>query len=505
MWKGEAEFDQIMGGLLLRFVFFDYLVASNYPGSYLCPAECRSYDITVTPNVSGGIAASTLGVTRSSRPSFVFVPVAEFPGNDTGRYRSVPGSTLVSSDVFVEKFVLNDQIELGENSVFRWYLQAGFNGTNARDHVDSFRLYNVTDNEEISLDYGTTNFGSGTGSWPAVSGETDGTFTVSNKISSGDFEVAKGLAGSTWSRFETKIDKYLEPGKTYVLAIGPYFHTGGQNPNRLNKVYEYQFTVQDTVKWPDDACLNVVATTAVLRWPAVVDDNLISGYALYVNGVLEDKHIPRSQTYYNMEGLSPSQKYTFEIAAQPIAGPIPKKLASTIVTGGKIPLTFTPDPTATISAETAYTKDYSFTSPVDLDNFYLSWNFAKGIDANLEANLAGIRLYDKTTGNELTLDKGIYPYEREELTGNIVAGDFKYTKLGGGGGTGGELRLLSLEPTEATLSQFAVGKEYVLEMQPDFTNNNGESTLGKITSFSFSIASDDEIQPAWPEGAAITA
>ena len=65
--------------------------------------------------------------------------------------------------------------------------------------------------------------------------------------------------------------------------------------------------------------------------------------------------------------------------------------------------------------------------------------------------------------------------------------------------------MLSLEPTEATLSQFAVGKEYVLEMQPDFTNNNGESTLGKITSFSFSIASDDEIQPAWPEGAAITA
>jgi len=38
MWKGEAKFGQIMDGLLLRFVFFDYLVAGDYLGSYLCPA-----------------------------------------------------------------------------------------------------------------------------------------------------------------------------------------------------------------------------------------------------------------------------------------------------------------------------------------------------------------------------------------------------------------------------------------------------------------------------------
>jgi len=30
MWKGEAKFGQIMDGLLLRFVFFDYLVAGDY-------------------------------------------------------------------------------------------------------------------------------------------------------------------------------------------------------------------------------------------------------------------------------------------------------------------------------------------------------------------------------------------------------------------------------------------------------------------------------------------
>jgi hypothetical protein len=53
------------------------------------------------------------------------------------------------------------------NSRFFWYLQAGFNNTNARDHVDSFRLFNLTDNEEIDLDYGTTNFGLGTASWTA--------------------------------------------------------------------------------------------------------------------------------------------------------------------------------------------------------------------------------------------------------------------------------------------------------------------------------------------------
>lgn len=470
--------------------------------------ECRRYDITVKPNLDGGIETATMGVTRSSRPSFEFIPIDQFPGNtNISRYHSLPGASLESSGIFVDKYVLDDEIELGKNSVFRWYLQGGFNNTDSRDHVDSLRLFDITDNREIPLDYGTTNFGLGTGNWPKVSDEYDGTFEVQNKITSGDFELAVVWGNAKWIRFEAKIDQYLKPGRTYILAVGPYFHTGGRNPNRLNKVFEYQFTVKEEVKWPDDAHLsisNVGATTATLNWPSVVDENLISGYALYVNGVLEDNNIPGTQTHYDMEGLSPGKQYTFEIVAKAKQGPNPEPLSGFVVTGGKIPLTFTSNPRTTVIKETAYTIDYRFVSPVDLDNFYLAWNFNKGIDRNLEANLTGIRVYDKAAGSELYLDKGVYPYEREDATGNIIAGDFRYTKVGGGGGTGGELRLLSFEPTEDTLGQFEMEKEYILEMQPDFINNNGENTLGKITSFAFMIAPDDEAPPEWPDEAVIT-
>lgn len=468
---------------------------------------CQRYDITVRPNIADGIEAEVMGVTRSSRPAFEFVPVDQFPGNtNISRYLNFPDGVLESSEMFVDRYVLNDEIELGENSVFRWYIQGGFNNTNARDHVDSIRLFNVTDHKEISLNYGTTDFGLGTGTWPSVSDEYDNDFRLTGKIDSGDFELAVISASSKFIRLEVKIDRYLKPGKTYILAVGPYFHTGGQNPQRLNKVYEYQFTIREQVKWPSDACLNISnvgATTATLNWPSVVDESLISGYALYVDGKLEDNNIPRTQTHYDMGGLSPGKQYTFEIVAKAKQGPNPEPLSEFVVTGGKIPLTFTPSPGATVIKETAYTIDYRFNSPVDLDNFYLAWNFSKGIDRSLESNLAGIRIYDKATGNELNLDKGVYPYEREEATGNIIAGDFKYTKVGGGGGTGGELRLLSFEPTENTLEQFEMEKEYILEMQPDFINNNGENVLGKITSFVFEIASDDEVPPVWPDEASI--
>lgn len=153
--------------------------------------ECRRYDITVKPNLDGGIETATMGVTRSSRPSFEFIPIDQFPGNtNISRYHSLPGASLESSGIFVDKYVLDDEIELGKNSVFRWYLQGGFNNTDSRDHVDSLRLFDITDNREIPLDYGTTNFGLGTGNWPKVSDEYDGTFEVQNKITSGDFELA---------------------------------------------------------------------------------------------------------------------------------------------------------------------------------------------------------------------------------------------------------------------------------------------------------------------------
>jgi len=46
--------------------------------------------------------------------------------------------------------------------------------------------------------------------------------------------------------------------------------------------------------------------------------------------------------------------------------------------------------------------------------------------------------------------------------------------------------------------------EYILEIDPHFTANNGVNTLGKIFTFSFVTAGDDFEAPTWSDNAEIT-
>ncbi len=87
--------------------------------------------------------------------------------------------------------------------------------------------------------------------------------------------------------------------------------------------------------------------------------------------------------------------------------------------------------------------------------------------------------YTKKTPERKSFLTKEQPTYAPDTDGALMAGDFRYTKSGGGDqGTGTEtkIRLLLFKPSAATLAQFTPGKEYVLEMQPDFISNNGENT-----------------------------
>jgi len=268
-------------------------------------------------------------------------------------------------------------------------------------------------------------------------------------------------------------------------------------------------TLQGIPTWGADAKLtisNVMATDVTINWPYSNTPKNVEGYVLYVNGS-ETERFLSSDYYCELGGLLSSTRYLFELKPYNEQGEFGEAISATAVTDGAAILSFTTTFAKEETAGEEYYKNYVLKYPVDLENFIMGWNFSNGIDKSLEANLAGIRIYEKDTGTEIVLDKGTAPYE-SDTEGALLAGDFRYTKSGGGDqGTGTETktRLLIFEPSEATLAQFTLGKEYVLEMQPDFISNNGENTLSKITTFTFYIAPEDNEAPTWPDGAELAA
>ncbi|MDD3654276.1 MAG: fibronectin type III domain-containing protein, partial [Desulfotomaculaceae bacterium] len=286
----------------------------------------RRYDIEVTAaNTAGDSAVSleSMVVTTPAKPLFTFKPGIIADSAIQGRYLFQPVAIQGVTTDYEQVYTYDKAVKPGDTR-FLWYLQAGFNGTNARDHVDSFRLFNLTDGEEIALDYGTTNFGNGTGSWtPSGVTESDTGYTLTHLMASGDFKVAKIQSGSTWIRFELDIARYLEAEKDYAITIDPQFHTGGQNPNVLGKVYRYEFSTRivDTQApaWENDAQITlgeITADSIALSWPAATDDYAVAKYKIAVSkdgnpvGNLET-----TNTSYIVTGLSAKTQYSFTVTA----------------------------------------------------------------------------------------------------------------------------------------------------------------------------------------------
>lgn len=548
---------------------------------------------------------------KQGLPCGTFDFVSGTPGSGP-RYLFMPAAELDSATTLEKFFIYQEQIYPDKDRLL-WYMQAGFNNTNARDHVNSFRVFNLTDKVEVPLDYGTTNFGSGTGSWPAYSA-TEGDDVLTNLITSGDFKVAKLSKGGTWIRFELDIADKLESGKQYEVTLDPQFHTGGNNPTYLNKVYHFRFNtgIQDNTPptWPEGAALsadgisesgltlrwpaanddsNVIAkyivtvskaggiiktaettaqsyaftdldsnteyefsvkaadiaknqsealtakiTTAaqvpqwpaesslsisnlyptelVINWPEVTDTDFAE-YRVYVDGVEEARLA--SQTYYELGGLDSGHRYDLKVVPYNVSGYAGAALETMVVTPGGGGLVFDFAPQAIDKGESDYYHHYELVYPVDLDNLVLTWNFGNGLDKNLRQNLECIRLMEKVSGKQINLDLGQLPYVGNE-DGVFAAGDFTYTSSGGGTGGGSgtgqaeiddasKIRMLKFAPQAATRAQMSPASEYVLEIDPEFTANNGLNTLGKIFTFSFVTAGDDSVAPAWPENAEITA
>jgi|GEM_PF-6467472 len=104
-------------------------------------SECSRYDITVTPNMDNPVTTSAIGVTSSTKTGFVFVPISSFSGTTApGRYQSMPMASNTASSDFVDVYTLSEDVTIGVDSIFSWYLQAGFNNTNPRDHIRGIRL-----------------------------------------------------------------------------------------------------------------------------------------------------------------------------------------------------------------------------------------------------------------------------------------------------------------------------------------------------------------------------
>ncbi len=570
------------------------------------------YDIEVTAANDAGDSPTSLEamvVTPTSRTTFELVPL---PLSSNGsRYKFQPDATKDNgrSNDYESVFIYDAAVK-SESAVFEWYLQGGFNNALAaiNDDIKSYRLFNLTDAQEIGLDYGdlnttVTDLGLNTNpnNWPKPT-----------SLTTGDFVVTRLMDYSVHLIIQPDIAKYLEPDKEYAITIDPQFNTGGANPNVLGKVYcfefststadtqapewgtgaqisvgeitadsialswteanddtgvanyritvsdnegnesntettdnstsyvvtglasntQYSFTVSaldaarnessalDPVDaetlpaipiWGENAALtadSVMATELVLRWPHVSNTNDLAGYKVYVDGVEEDI-LPAIQNYYELYGLNSGIKYILSVKPFNELGELGDAIETMVVTPGAGGLTFTFTPTAIDEGEDGYYHNYQIVNPVDMDNFSLAWNFSNGLDKNLRFNLECIHLIEISTGQELTLDLGTEPYA-QTLEGVFEVGDFKYISTGGGGGdgTGGDaskVRMLKFEPGAATLALMSKGTQYVIEIDPEFTANNGTATLGKIFTFCFTTAVDDTEAPTWPDEAQLTA
>jgi uncharacterized repeat protein (TIGR02543 family) len=125
---------------------------------------------------------------------------------------------------------------------------------------------------------------------------------------------------------------------------------------------------------------------------------------------------------------------------------------------------------------------YRIKDPIDPENVYLRWNLSNGMDANLQFSLDQITLKNKDADEIITLNKEIGDsYTPETGTTIWPAGDFKYTKEGGGDGSGGTLRQIELTLQSTDLQQ---STNYIIILGPEMKANNG-NTLGKPYSWEF--------------------
>ncbi|MGR6836864.1 fibronectin type III domain-containing protein [Syntrophomonas erecta] len=528
------------------------------------------------------------------------------PGTN-GNYTFEPLANPDSENVYEKFYTYQGDINIA-NDHFTWYIKKGLNnGLPAiKDNIRAFRLFNLSDKEEIELDYGSdedfAKVPQNPNNWPQPT-----------TINTGDFIVCCYSISGTCFSFEINLANKLQPGKQYEITLDPQFRTAGNSPQYLNKVYHFKFTtagIQDSTppawpdgatlsadgiseseltiswpeaddvsgvdkyiittskaggivktaetaalsykftdldsnteyefsvkavdlaknesealtatvitaaqvpQWPKDANLsisNVYPTELVINWPKVADEIDFAEYRVYVDGV-EEARLP-NQNYYELGGLNAGHKYSLKVVPYNVLGFAGAALETMVVTPGGGGLVFNFAPQAIDKGESDYYHHYELVYPVDLYNLVLTWNFGNGLDKNLRQNLECISLVEKASGKQITLDLGTEPYVGNE-DGVFAAGDFTYISTGGGTGGGSgtgqseiddasKIRMLRFAPREATLEQMSQATEYVLEIDPEFTANNGLNTLGKIFTFSFITAGDDFEAPTWPDNAAI--
>lgn len=151
------------------------------------------------------------------------------------------------------------------------------------------------------------------------------------------------------------------------------------------------------------------------------------------------------------------------------------------------------EPTANLVSNDANGVYYKVTDAIALDNVHFQWNFSNGMDRPIVAgSLQNVTLRTKDTNTEVPLDRG--NPTGLDANGQIIAGDFKFTKAGSGGNS--ELRLLELILKSTTLQQ---GTTYIVELGPNLEANNG-SKLEKPHSWEFTTSGvTDTDPPTWPD------
>lgn len=154
-------------------------------------------------------------------------------------------------------------------------------------------------------------------------------------------------------------------------------------------------------------------------------------------------------------------------------------------------------PEATLISSDDNSVLYKLNAPINPDKVHLKWNFSNGLDRPLADDLQYIALKTKDETTVISLNKGIPPFKLDSQ-GIIAAGDFKYTKIGGGSGKTGdksnELRLLELILKSTSLQP---GTTYIIELAPGFQANNG-NTLGLTYSWEFTTSGKAPIEPPAP-------
>jgi hypothetical protein len=158
-------------------------------------------------------------------------------------------------------------------------------------------------------------------------------------------------------------------------------------------------------------------------------------------------------------------------------------------------LEFSPSATLMNSSDTQV--NYQLDDFVNPQEAHFSWNFSKGMDSVLAQNLAQIKLKEAASGAEVELDRGDPATFKLDENGVIAAGDFKYTKKGGGNqkADSNQLRLVELNLKGTSLKP---GTNYVIELGAGISNNADNEQLGKTYSWAFTTTeAGDTSAPTW--------